>query len=261
MPREAAERGDEVEQILHLIRRLKSRKPLYEMIREVRNNGDATTRGELELKDGTVLDAYSSPVVDKGHRYYGRIWTFRDITELRRYSDTLRSMSSTDALTDLPNRRRFDEVLENEWRRSMRDHTCLSLIMMDVDFFKDFNDHYGHLAGDECLKRIARCLSSVIRRAGELVARYGGEEFACILSNNDQGQAVTVAERLRNKINLLSIQHAYSSIAPHITMSFGVATMRPDQSLEPSKLVMEADELLYSAKKSGRNRITYLPLP
>jgi len=91
------------------------------------------------------------------------------------------------------------------------------------------------------------------------VARYGGEEFACILANNDQAQAVAVAERVRNEINRLSIKHAYSSIAPHITMSFGVATMRPEDNLEPSKLVMQADELLYSAKKSGRNRIAYPP--
>lgn len=258
--KETAEGEDDVEQILHLVRRLKNRKQLYEMIREVRSSEQTTTRGELELKDGTVLDAYSSPVLDKENRHYGRIWTFRDITELKRYSDMLESMSSTDALTDLPNRRRFDEVLEKEWRRSTRDHTCLSLIMMDVDFFKNFNDHYGHIAGDECLRRIARCLSTVVRRAGDLVARYGGEEFACILSNTDQGQAMSVAERIRDEINLLSIQHAYSSVAPHITMSFGVATTEPESGLRPSGLIMEADELLYAAKNRGRNRIACLPM-
>lgn len=257
MPKETAEGEDEVEQVLYLIRSLKSREQLYKMIKQVRKREDTTTRGELELKDGTILDAYSSPIVDNEDRYYGRIWTFRDITELKRYSTMLENISSTDALTGLPNRRRFDEVLEREWRRSSRENTYLSLVLMDVDFFKEFNDHYGHIAGDECLKSIAGCLSAVVRRGGDLVARYGGEEFACILSNTDQRQAVSVAERIRNEINFLSIQHDYSSVASHITLSFGVATILPDSSLRPSALIMQADELLYSAKNGGRNRIAY----
>lgn len=259
-PQEIAEGGDEVDQILHLVRSLKSREQLYKMIKDVRISEETTTRGELELKNGTILDAYSSPIVDKERRYYGRIWTFRDITELKRYSSMLENMSSTDALTNLPNRRRFDEVLEKEWAHCSRDNAFLSLVLMDVDFFKQFNDHYGHMAGDECLRRIAECLSSVVRRAGDLMARYGGEEFACILSNTDQKQAMSVTERIKKEITALCIRHAYSPVAPHITLSFGVATVRPESSLQPSTLVMQADELLYSAKNNGRNRIAGLPL-
>ena len=124
---------------------------------------EETSRDEVELTDGTILDTYSCPVLGEDGNCYGRIWTFRDITELRHYWDMLESLSATDGLTDLPNRRRFDDFLNREWRRSIRDQSLLSLILMDIDFFKEFNDHYGHLAGDDCLRQVAGMLSEVVQ--------------------------------------------------------------------------------------------------
>jgi diguanylate cyclase (GGDEF)-like protein/PAS domain S-box-containing protein len=214
-----------------------------------------TSRDEVKLKDGTVLDVFSCPVQGKEGSYYGRIWTFRDVTELRRYWDMLESLSTTDGLTELPNRRRFDEFLNREWRRSMRDQSLLSLILMDIDFFKEFNDHYGHLAGDDCLRQVANVLSEIVRRPGDLVARYGGEEFACILPSTDLKGAIAVANTVRNRLAEASIPHYYSSVADHVSLSFGVATLIPETGQTPSLLIQLADDLLYSAKQNGRDRI------
>ena len=119
---------------------------------------------------------------------------FRDITEIRRYWDMLESLSTTDGLTGISNRRRFDEFLEREWRRGMREHSELSLLLIDIDYFKEFNDRYGHLVGDDCLKQVAATLERTAERAGDLVARYGGEEFACVLPGTGERGAVRLAE-------------------------------------------------------------------
>lgn len=202
-----------------------------------------------------VLDTYSCPVRGEEGKSYGRIWTFRDITEIRRYWDTLESLSATDGLTDLANRRRFDDFLSREWRRSMRDQTLLSLVLLDIDFFKEFNDHYGHLAGDDCLRQIARILQEATQRPGDLAARYGGEEFACILPDTDSAGAVAMASRIREQVNAAGIPHFFSSVADHITVSFGVATLVPSRGELPSNLIQLADKLLYSAKQNGRDQI------
>ena len=214
-----------------------------------------TSRDEVKLEDGTVLDVYSCPVLGKDGSYYGRIWTFRDVTELRRYWDMLESLSTTDGLTELPNRRRFDEFLNREWRRSMRDQSLLSLILMDIDFFKEFNDHYGHLAGDDCLRQVANVLSEIVRRPGDLAARYGGEEFMCILPSTDLNGAMKIAHTVRDRLAEASIPHYYSSATDHVTLSFGVATLVPESGQTPSLLIQLADDLLYSAKQNGRDRI------
>jgi diguanylate cyclase (GGDEF)-like protein/PAS domain S-box-containing protein len=214
-----------------------------------------TGRDEVELKDGTVLDSYSCPVLGKDGEYFGRIWTFRDITELKHYWTMLENLSTTDGLTDLPNRRRFDEFLKREWRRAMRDNTLLSLIMMDIDCFKEFNDHYGHLAGDDCLRRVAGVLAEIVKRPGDLAARYGGEEFACILPDTDLNGALVLANAVRSKINDISIPHFFSAAADHVTLSFGVATMIPEKGQSASDLIRMADDLLYGAKQSGRNQV------
>src|SRR5208283_3931611 len=154
----------------------------YKKLMHLHSHPDDVVRCELELRDGTVVEAFSYPVLGKDSmEHYGRIWMFRDITELRRYWDMLENLSATDGLTGISNRRRFDEFLEREWRRGMREHSELSLLFIDIDYFKEFNDRYGHLPGDDCLKQIAATLERTLRRAGDLVARYGGEEFACVL--------------------------------------------------------------------------------
>ncbi|MBF0476658.1 MAG: diguanylate cyclase, partial [Deltaproteobacteria bacterium] len=175
--------------------------------------------------------------------------------QLKRYRDVLENLSVTDGLTGIPNRRRFDEFLEAEWRRSVRSRSCLSLLMIDIDFFKPYNDHYGHLAGDECLKQIGRALSTTVKRSTDLMARYGGEEFACILPETNSVGAMVVAGRLKDRVAALGVIHEFSPIAGHVTISLGVATMTPLINLLPMSLVRAADELLYQAKRSGRNRL------
>ncbi|MBF0551214.1 MAG: diguanylate cyclase [Deltaproteobacteria bacterium] len=175
--------------------------------------------------------------------------------ELKRYRDFLKDLSSLDGLTGVPNRRRFDECLDLEWRRALRSGGPLASIMMDIDFFKAFNDNYGHVLGDDCLKRVAAALATVVRRPGDMVARYGGEEFVCLLPETNIEGALQVAGSLREKVTGQDIPHRFSSVADHVTMSFGVAVMIPSQDKSPTDLIKLADERLYQAKQTGRNRI------
>jgi diguanylate cyclase (GGDEF)-like protein/PAS domain S-box-containing protein len=255
LPRDIVEEQDRKRQLKHVIGMAKQPRRLREQILRLHRHPDETGRYEIELKTGVVLDTYSCPVVGRDKRHYGRIWTFRDITELRHYWNMLENLSATDGLTELPNRRRFDEFLGREWRRSLRDQSLLSLILMDIDYFKEFNDHYGHLAGDDCLRQVASVLDDVIKRPGDLAARYGGEEFACVLPETDARGAMSVAEKIREQLDLRNILHGFSSAADHITLSFGVATVVPQKGQNQSNLIDLADKLMYSAKQEGRHRI------
>ena len=243
------------DQFEHMAGMAKQSRQFREKVDYLRRRPMETSRDEIELVDGTVVDTYSCPVLGESGEYYGRIWTFRDITELRRYWDMLENLSTTDGLTDLPNRRRFDDFLSREWRRSMRDQSLLSLIFMDIDFFKEFNDHYGHLAGDDCLRQVASVLREVVHRPGDLAARYGGEEFACVLPDTDLSGAATLAYRIRDRMTDLNIPHFFSSVADRLTLSFGVATVIPGKGQSPSDLIRLADSLLYAAKEGGRNQV------
>ncbi len=180
----------------------------------------------------------------------------RNHIRLKQQADLLESLSLLDALTHIPNRRRFDETLVTEWKRAMRDDTPLSLIMIDIDHFKQYNDHYGHGAGDICLHTVATELSRCLVRPSDLVARYGGEEFVVILPDTDQKSGAQVAERLRGCIEKLGLPHAYSETAPVITVSVGIATQLeiPEYFL-PQMLNDDADNALYLAKAGGRNRV------
>ncbi|MBL8115602.1 MAG: diguanylate cyclase [Acidobacteria bacterium] len=166
----------------------------------------------------------------------------------------LERLSYSDALTGIANRRHFEEVLDEEWRRAQRSESPLSLILIDIDRFKDFNDRYGHPAGDEALTRVARKLAESLKRAGDLVARYGGEEFAAVLANLSAEDAAGVAERLREAVERLHIVHA-GATAGVVTISVGVATVKPEPRSELSAFVRKADEALYVAKGAGRNRV------
>ncbi|KAA0687240.1 diguanylate cyclase [Azospirillum brasilense] len=174
---------------------------------------------------------------------------------LKRQTDLLRTLSFADGLTGIANRRRFDEVLLREWRRCGRVQLPLSLIMLDVDQFKPYNDHYGHQAGDECLRAVAQFLAEQVMRPGDLIARYGGEEFVCLLPETDEDGAVQVAERLRQTVADRRLPHAVSHVADHVTISLGVATARPMPDDTPDRLTQLADGLLYEAKRAGRNRV------
>jgi len=177
---------------------------------------------------------------------------------LKLQTDLLRSIGLTDGMTGIANRRRFDDTLDQQWRTCERDQKPLSLIILDVDFFKPYNDHYGHLMGDQCLKTIARTLEKNIRRPTDLVARYGGEEFACILPTTDSVGALNRALELLKAVRDLKIEHASSDVAPEITISAGVATLIPDRSNSLVDLLGLADKALYLAKEGGRNQVQAL---
>jgi len=179
----------------------------------------------------------------------------RNHLELKRYRDMLENLSAVDGLTGIANRRRLDERLTQEWLRGRRNQSPLSVCMVDIDYFKLFNDHYGHAAGDDCLRRVALALASALRRPVDFVARYGGEEFVCVLPDTDADGAALLADKLRDSVAALGIPHAASSVAGHVTISGGVATVVPVGDSSPAQLLEAADRLLYQAKKAGRNRI------
>jgi diguanylate cyclase (GGDEF)-like protein len=175
--------------------------------------------------------------------------------QLEAANQELQRLATLDGLTQVANRRRFDEYLEQEWRRLARERLPLSLIMCDVDFFKLYNDTYGHQAGDECLKQIAATLQRSAKRPADLVARYGGEEFALVLPNTSQTGALFVAESIRKAIKSLLLAHARSSASPYVTLSLGVAGTIPSLDSTGKALVAAADAALYQAKATGRDRV------
>lgn len=179
--------------------------------------------------------------------------------ELKRYRDSLKTLSTIDGLTGLSNRRRLDEMLNIEWSRARRNQTPISLLLMDIDFFKSYNDHYGHLDGDDCLRNVTRKIAEVARRPTDVAARYGGEEFVLLLPDTAAEGALKAAQNVQGKIETLNQPHAYSSVADHVTLSIGIATIIPDDSLTPSDLIKSADEMLYAAKQGGRNQIKIIP--
>jgi len=183
----------------------------------------------------------------------------RLISELQEMNIRLEKYSYQDGLTQVANRRMFDTLLEREWARARREQHPLALIMIDIDFFKFYNDGYGHQAGDDCLKRIATTLDAVSRRSTDLVARYGGEEFMILLPNTDNRQAQKLAEQCRSDVAALQIPHASSDAADVVTISVGVATMLPSSEIHASDLVKAADQALYRAKDGGRNRVKAAP--
>jgi len=176
--------------------------------------------------------------------------------ELAAANEILEKLSALDGLTGVPNRRRFDEVLNKEWQRSVRHSTSLSLIMIDIDYFKFYNDTYGHQGGDECLIRVAKALEGAARRETDVVARYGGEEFGVILPETGSKGAFEVAETLRATVEALNIAHESSQVCDHVTISVGVATWLPEKGSGPEHLLAAADEALYKSKEDGRNRVT-----
>ncbi len=174
--------------------------------------------------------------------------------ELELKNAELERLSSQDGLTGIANRRVFDEFITKEWMRGARERKPLSLILIDIDHFKKYNDNYGHQGGDDCLRQVAQALASAVRRPGDLVARYGGEEFAVVMPDTDAEGAAKIADTLRSRIEELNLRHEYSTTADHVTISLGVATMIPDAARESDELVAAADKALYEAKEAGRNR-------
>lgn len=179
---------------------------------------------------------------------------------LKHLRDQLSLQAITDPLTGLANRRQLDMQLPEEIRRLTRSLGWLSLAMIDIDSFKQFNDEYGHPAGDDCLRRVAQALSAALNRAGDLVVRYGGEEFACLLPESDPAGARLLGENLRRRIESLAIDHVGSRNSNVVTISIGIASGRCDYALPPSRWISEADRMLYVSKSQGRNRVSLVTL-
>jgi len=173
--------------------------------------------------------------------------------ELKRKSDLLARLAQIDGLTGISNRRHLEIQLGQEWDRCRRYGRPLSLVMIDVDHFKLFNDHYGHGQGDDCLRHVSRALSACSRRSGDMLARYGGEEFVALLPDSTAEQAARTAEELRKAVQSLGIAHRYSSSADRVTASLGVATLVPSKLSTADQLMEAADKALYLAKCAGRN--------
>jgi diguanylate cyclase (GGDEF)-like protein len=179
----------------------------------------------------------------------------RTHVELKRRGDLLENLSMRDGLTGIPNRRHFDDFLDRAWRLATRNATPLSLIMADIDLFKPYNDTYGHLAGDECLRAVARTLAGSLKRPGDLAARFGGEEFAMVLEDTELTGALHLAESIRQAVEALGLEHKGSNVSGVVTVTLGAACAIPAPGQGPDALLAMADRKLYEAKLAGRNRV------
>jgi len=206
----------------------------------------------------------AKPLLGVANETLGIVVQYKDITKRRKYEDALKKANSklkrlatVDGLTQLANRRFFDETLQKEWLRMRRERRPISLILCDVDFFKLYNDHYGHQEGDECLKAVAESMKNCIHRPSDLVARYGGEEFVVILPNTDSVGACHLAEIMRNSVVSMKRAHVRSKVNDFITLSFGVATVVPQiGGPNADNIIKTADDALYASKEAGRNLVT-----
>lgn len=178
----------------------------------------------------------------------------KESRQLMTSNQELEEISRTDALTGVANRRYFDEVLVREWKRAIRNNTPLTLVMVDIDCFKLYNDYYGHLEGDECIRSVAQSLKEMMSRPMDLVARYGGEEFAVLLPDTNEN-AISLAEQCCEKIRELELVHAASRVSPYITVSMGICTIIPSLNIDISEIIRQADRALYKAKENGRNQV------
>ncbi len=175
--------------------------------------------------------------------------------DLENAYEKIMNLSNTDELTGISNRRAFDLSLKKEWGRALRSNLPLSFIMVDIDFFKDYNDTFGHQEGDKCLQAVVTGIADLVKRPGDMIARYGGEEFCLILPDTELEGALVLAKSLKEKIELLKIPAANKSVSPYVTISLGVSFIRPEGKIIPEDLVYAADKALYLAKQHGRNRI------
>ncbi len=238
---------------------------------EVMKNGKAFEFDEL-IDDGKTKRHFLSvkfPMRNENNIITGICVMANEITERKRAEEELKEakdlaeayarelfrLAALDGLTKIANRRRFDEYLEMQWNKHIDEQIPLSLILMDIDYFKQYNDYYGHQAGDDCLVRVAQTISSVNQRPTDLAARYGGEEFVVILPNTNIEAAFAIAESTRQAILSLSIPHSRSEVNPYITLSLGVVALIPSQARNLTELIALADAALYKAKSQGRNRV------
>jgi len=244
---------------LQLWASIEAREQLFERL-----NAEGSVKNyefQFRTKDGQTRTALLSAEIINLQGEDCLLALSNDITErvqaeeaLQRANQELQRLATLDGLTQVPNRRRFDECLEREWQRLRREQQPLSLILCDIDCFKFYNDTYGHQAGDTCLQQVAKTLAGQLKGPGDVLARYGGEEFAIILPNTTSEGAYHLAETMRKTVADLKIVHAQSTVSPYVTLSLGVATTQPTSQFTPEALVGVADIALYEAKHQGRDR-------
>lgn len=222
-------------------------------LRSIGNQLEKLAAGDLDV----ALEGLKRDRDDEISRTWTALQSFREsLIERKALEKRLRTLGSLDGLTGIPNRRALDEALESEWRRDRRTNETIALAMIDVDFFKKFNDRYGHIAGDDCLKKIAASLRESAKRAGDFVGRYGGEEFVAILPGLALDEAITWAETLRAAVERTRIPHEDSHTGC-VTVSIGLVSLSPDKAGNMLELIRLADEALYRAKANGRNRVEF----
>lgn len=211
----------------------------------------------LITRKGVTVEALfrGSVVLDDAYQVVGATFVYSDITERKRLENELRALSRQDALTGLPNRRAYEQTLATEWRRALRNQRPLSVLLLDIDHFKGYNDQYGHPMGDACLRQVADVLRAGCRRSADTMARFGGEEFIAIFPETDAPDAANVAEHMRAAIQDRALPHAKADGPAVVTISIGVAALVPENGLSPTDLVRMADQALYAAKHAGRNQV------
>lgn len=210
---------------------------------------------QLEPNVYRLLDVHQLLVAQSNIHEFASQLINKLYQQLEKVNQELQCLAIVDGLTKLANRRRFDHYLQDKWHELAREKVPLSLILCDIDYFKKYNDNYGHLRGDACLQEVAQAISSSVNRPADLVARYGGEEFAVILPNTPSAGAVYVAEQIRQNVKDLHISHSKSWVLPYVTLSLGVATVIPQLESTPASLIALADQALYQAKLAGRDRV------
>ncbi len=224
--------------------------------KEIITNREKVLSEEWKLVDGRIISRDAIPIFTNG-KYDGFLWQFKDTTEQKRIEQELKDASFLDGLTTISNRRFFDKTIFTEWGRCSRTSKSLTLIMLDIDYFKDYNDKYGHQRGDECLIKVAQTINETIGRPSDVACRYGGEEFAVILPDTHKEGGIKMAEKIRVAIENLEIPHITSSVSAFVTCSFGVATVIPSTLSRPEEIIRMADKALYTSKTLGRNCVNY----
>ncbi|QIR14804.1 diguanylate cyclase domain-containing protein [Shewanella aestuarii] len=234
----------------------------FEVCRELKNNPKTTDIAVIfitgHFDEEKEVQGFQLGAVDFIHKPINPIITKARVKNqfmLKRQNDLLLKFALYDGLTGIANRRHFEQRFSENWRLCAREQKPISLIMLDIDQFKQYNDHYGHQQGDDCLLKVAKALSDTVNRPFDLVARYGGEEFICILPNTTFIGAQHIAQKIIANVQAINIQHEYSNVAKHVTISAGVATTIPEQEHLHDLLIELADKQLYIAKKQGRNQV------